>query len=303
VKPTRRLSQIKIGDRHRKDFGDLHALAGSIDREGLLQPVAITPADELIAGERRIRAWPLSKFRDDPIPVHVVDIEEIVRGEWSENSQRKDFTPSEMVALKRVLEPKLREEAKERQGARTDLRGISPDVDVPPTGRAADKVAAFVGRDRKTIGKAEAVVEAAEAEPEKYGRLVDAMDRTGQVNGPFKRLQVMKQSEALRVSPPSIPMRGPYRCAVIDYPWPHEPEDEAPGERGKGDAAVSGHGVVRGSSVADSVDPGRRRRRLDVGHKFPHAVRIHAAGRLGLVRNTDHHDLGQGSDGPRPDPA
>jgi N6-adenosine-specific RNA methylase IME4 len=233
VNPTRLIDQIKIGDRHRKDFGDIVALARSIDREGLLQPVAITPADELIAGERRIRAWPLSKFRNDPIPVHVVDIDEIVRGEWSENSQRKDFTPSEIVALKRVLEPKLREEAKERQGARTDLRGISPDVAVPPAGRAADKVAAFVGRDRKTISKAEAVVEAAEAEPEKYGKLVDAMDRTGRVNGPFKRLQVMKQSEALRVSPPPMPMRGPYRCLVIDFPWPHEPDDESPGERGR----------------------------------------------------------------------
>jgi N6-adenosine-specific RNA methylase IME4 len=230
---TRALTQIRIGDRHRKDFGDIDALARSIDKEGLLQPVAITPADELIAGARRMRAWPLSKFRDDPIPVHVVDIDEIVRGEWSENSQRKDFTPSEIVALKRAIEPKLREEAKERRGARTDLRGNSPDVDAPPAGRAADKVAGFVGRDRKTISKAEAVVEAAEAEPAKYGKLVEAMDRTGRVNGPFKRLQVLKQSEALRVSPPPMPMRGPYRVFVIDFPWPHEPDDEAPGERGR----------------------------------------------------------------------
>jgi ParB-like chromosome segregation protein Spo0J len=130
---TRPLSQIRVGVRHRKDLGDIDALARSIDNEGLIQPVAITPADELIAGERRMRAWARSKYRDEPIPVHVVDIDEIVRGEWSENSQRKDFTPSEIVALKRALEPKLREEAKERQGMRTDLRGTSPDVE-PPAG-------------------------------------------------------------------------------------------------------------------------------------------------------------------------
>ena len=122
---------------------------------------------------------------------------------------------------------------KERQGARTDLRGYSPDVDAPTAGRAADKVAGFVGRDRKTISKAEAVVEAAEADPEKYGKLVEAMDRTGRVNGPFRRLQVLKQSEALRVSPPPMLMRGPYPVFVIDFPWPHEPDDEAPGERGR----------------------------------------------------------------------
>jgi N6-adenosine-specific RNA methylase IME4 len=77
------------------------------------------------------------------------------------------------------------------------------------------------------------VVKAAEADPAKYGKLVDAMDRTGRVNGPFKRLQVMKQGEALRISPPPMPMRGPYHCLVIDFPWPHEPEDETPGERGR----------------------------------------------------------------------
>src|ERR1700733_7614208 len=132
AQPTRDLTQIRIGDRHRKDFGDIDALAKSIDQEGLLQPVAITPSDELIAGERRMRAWARSKFREDPIPVYVVDLDEIVRGEWSENSQRKDFTPSEIVSLKRALEPKLREEAKKRQGARIDLRGNSPDVDKPP---------------------------------------------------------------------------------------------------------------------------------------------------------------------------
>jgi N6-adenosine-specific RNA methylase IME4 len=230
---ARPLAQIKVGNRHRKDFGDIDGLARSIEREGLLQPVAVTPADVLIAGERRMRAWAKSKFRDDPIPVHVVDLDEIVRGEWSENSERKDFTPSEVVALKRAIEPKLRVEAKERQGARTDLRGNSPDFDAPPAGRAADKVAEFVGRDRKTISKAEAVVEAAEAEPEKYGKLVEAMDRTGRVNGPFKRLQVLKQSEALRVSPPPMPMRGPYHVLGIDFPWPHEPDDETPGERGR----------------------------------------------------------------------
>jgi hypothetical protein len=80
---ARPLARIKVGNRHRKDFGDIDGLARSIDQEGLLQPIAITPADELIAGERRIRAWARSKFRDDPIPVHVVDLDEIVRGEFA----------------------------------------------------------------------------------------------------------------------------------------------------------------------------------------------------------------------------
>ena len=36
------ISQIKIGDRHRKDLGDLDALAASIEK-GFLQPIGVTP--------------------------------------------------------------------------------------------------------------------------------------------------------------------------------------------------------------------------------------------------------------------
>ena len=55
-----RISSIKIGSRHRKDLGDLHSLARSIRKEGLLQPVGITEDGELIFGERRLLA-----VRDD----------------------------------------------------------------------------------------------------------------------------------------------------------------------------------------------------------------------------------------------
>jgi hypothetical protein len=34
---TRPIAAIKIGERHRKDFGDLASLARAIDRESLLQ--------------------------------------------------------------------------------------------------------------------------------------------------------------------------------------------------------------------------------------------------------------------------
>ncbi len=40
------ISQIKIGDRHRKDMGDLRDLAASIE-SGLLQPIGVTPEMEL----------------------------------------------------------------------------------------------------------------------------------------------------------------------------------------------------------------------------------------------------------------
>ena len=49
------ISQIKIGDRHRKDLGDLCDLAASIEK-GLLQPIGVSPEMELIWGLRRLVA-------------------------------------------------------------------------------------------------------------------------------------------------------------------------------------------------------------------------------------------------------
>jgi N6-adenosine-specific RNA methylase IME4 len=59
------------------------------------------------------------------------------------------------------------------------------------------------------------------------------MDRAGRVNGPYKRLQIRKQSQQLRAFDPPLPMHGPYRCIVVDYPWPYEPDDDDPGLRGR----------------------------------------------------------------------
>jgi ParB family chromosome partitioning protein len=92
------INAIIVGDRHRRDMGDLQALANSIAEVGLLQPIGLSPTNTLVFGERRLRAC-----RDvlgwTEIPARVVDVPSIVRGEHAENEIRKDFTPSERVAI------------------------------------------------------------------------------------------------------------------------------------------------------------------------------------------------------------
>ncbi len=100
-------------------------------------------------------------------------------------------------------------------------------------GRALDKVAAVVGVHRTTIAKAEAIVDAAEAEPDRFGKLLDDMDRTGRVHGVFRRLKVIRQADAIRAEPPPLPGNGPYRVIVADPPWPHEARKNDPSQRGK----------------------------------------------------------------------
>ena len=93
-----KISEIQLGSRHRKDMGDMEALAQCMEETGLLQPIGITPDYELVFGERRLRA-----YRDvlgrDTIPARIVDVQSVLHGQLTENTMRKDFTPSELVAI------------------------------------------------------------------------------------------------------------------------------------------------------------------------------------------------------------
>jgi ParB family transcriptional regulator, chromosome partitioning protein len=67
---TRRIAEIIIGDRHRRDMGDIEGLAASISDVGLLHPIVIRQDGLLLAGRRRLEACRLLGW--DAIPVSVV---------------------------------------------------------------------------------------------------------------------------------------------------------------------------------------------------------------------------------------
>lgn len=98
------ISDIKIGDRFRKDMGDIEGLAQSINEGELLQPIGITPDHELVFGERRLRA-----YRDvlgrETIPARIVDVPSVLLGQIDENVLRKDFTLTEQIAIVDSLGP------------------------------------------------------------------------------------------------------------------------------------------------------------------------------------------------------
>jgi len=240
----RHISEVKVGNRHRKEMGDITALARDINERGLLHPIVVDQKNRLIAGERRLKAWQLSNFREQPIPVHVVPLEDIVAGEWAENDPtlRKNFTPSEAVAIARELRPRLEVASKKRQqehGGTAPGRKAEHSAQVAPSveaekGRAVAKIARATGKGARTLEKAEAIVEAAEKEPAKFGKLKADMDKSGRVDGPFKRLQTMKAAEQIRKEPPPLPGNGPYRGMVIDFPWAAEPDDDDPERLARG---------------------------------------------------------------------
>jgi MT-A70/ParB-like nuclease domain len=222
------IADIKVGKRVRRERGDIEGLAANIAELGLLHPIGIRPDNRLIFGERRLLA--AKQLGWTKIPATVFDLDAVVRGEYAENSFRKNFTMSEAVAVKRAMEPLERAAAKQRQGTRTDKHpGKLP---TSSKGRAADKVAKATSMGRRTLEKAEAIVDAAKAEPKKFGKLLEAMDRTGQVNGIYKQLKVARQAAAIRNEPPPLPGRGPYRVIVADPAWQHVWRKDDPSHHG-----------------------------------------------------------------------
>lgn len=234
--PTRPVGKIKVGKRHRKDFGDLKGLAADINEHGLLQPIVVNEHNQLIAGERRLKAWQFSRFRDQPIPVHAVPLADLVAGEWAENDPalRKDFKLTEAVAIRKAIEAKMRPDARARLAQAGAAGGRGAGKIEGEKINVAEKASQFTGKSRRTLDKAEAVDDAAKRDPARFGKLKEDMDRTGRADAPYKRLQNLLAADAMRAAPAPMPGNGPYAGGMIDIPWAGEPDDDDPDRRARG---------------------------------------------------------------------
>jgi N6-adenosine-specific RNA methylase IME4/ParB-like chromosome segregation protein Spo0J len=220
---TRPVSEVKIGVRHRKDLGDLDGLAASIADIGLLQPIVVRPDGQLIAGERRLEACKRLGWTD--IPVTVVELDEIVRGEFAENAIRKDFLPSEIDAIRRALEPV------ERAAAERRMRAGTPAKFSQGSGRATDKIGAFAGVSGRTVEKIAKVVDAARSDPETHGHLIGEMDEHG-VDRAYKairRAKTIARIAAISNANAPLPRDRKYAIIMADPPWKFEVYDSETG--------------------------------------------------------------------------
>ena len=147
-----RFLQAPITGRCPRDLPDIDGLARCIEALGvLLHPLVLKPPRELVCGQRRLEA--VKRLGWTRVPFYEVDIDEIVRGELAENVYRKDFTPSEMVAIVETAEAHERELARQRM----TLGKVSLGSEA---GKTIDKVAAPLGVSGRTLEKAKAIVQA-----------------------------------------------------------------------------------------------------------------------------------------------
>ena len=198
-----KISKIKIGKRFRKELGDLETLKNSIKEIGLLQPIVIDENDNLIAGQRRLIACKELEMAD--IKVNQIKIKNALRGEYDENVIRKQFLPTEMVAIKKAIEPFKKKEAEKR------MKSGRPSSKLDE-GRTDEKIAKGFDIGKTTLNKAEQVVDFGDKE------LIKKMDDTNNVDRVYQEVKRQERQKEILKNIPKMPT-GKYRVFLADPPW------------------------------------------------------------------------------------
>ena len=165
IELDRTVESIIVGNRHRTDLGDLTALAESIARDGLLQPLTVTIDGVLVCGARRLAAIKLLGWRTVSVWVRSGISGRLghLLAEQDDNMLHKDLTPVEAAALYRELKTLMAEDASRRQAATRFSTENQPGKDgagkfpapSEPVGRASEQAAAMIpgGASYKTLDK------------------------------------------------------------------------------------------------------------------------------------------------------
>lgn len=119
VELDRSVSTIVVGERHRRDPGDLTPLMDSMKRVGLLQPVTITPDGYLICGYRRLEAAKSLGWTTLRVWVRSGISDELTRllAERDENTTHMPLAPVEAAKLYAELRVLIDEDADRRMKA------------------------------------------------------------------------------------------------------------------------------------------------------------------------------------------
>lgn len=183
-----RIDSIVVGERARKDTGEMDSLERSMSKLGQLQPIGITHDNVLVFGERRLRAAKHIGWTE--IEARIIDCDALL-AEHDENVIRKQFTVTEQIALAQVIQGQV---AGRAGGNRMPEHSgnISGKVD---QGDSRDIAARAAGLGSgKTLEAAQRVIERGTPE------LIEAMDRREiSIHGADKlaRQPAAKQREAV----------------------------------------------------------------------------------------------------------
>lgn len=218
IELDRTVASIVVGNRHRTDLGDLTALAESIARDGLLQPLTITIDGVLVCGARRLAAIKLLGWRTVSVWVRSGISGRLghLLAEQDDNVLHKDLTRTEATALYKELRALMAEDAGRRQAATRFSTEHQPGADGAgkfPTpseqagreqaGRAAEQAAAMIpgGASYKTFDKIDYIRQVAD-DPEvpaplraKAAAELERIDAGAPVHPGYERIRAVVEVE------------------------------------------------------------------------------------------------------------
>lgn len=156
------LADVKVGARHRKDYGDLPALAASMNDVGLLQAIGLNTSHELLWGRRRLKAAEILEWATIPAVVVDCDPADKTLIEYHENVCRKPFTVSEMVEIGKALEKAVGERRGRPSNSSVQDQSEIPRIcgELKPGQETADAAAATAGfGSADTYGRAKSIAD------------------------------------------------------------------------------------------------------------------------------------------------
>jgi len=188
-------------------MGNIKELVDSIADIGLLHLIVISQDKTLVCGKRRIDALKLLGINDLIEGEHyrVVNIKDILKGERDENVIRKDFLPSEAVAIWEATESYQGQHLSESDRSEKPRR---------------DRVAEYVGMGHTKLSNAKTIIDSGNQE------LIDKMDKTGNVNKYYRELKIQQirqkkaeLGEKITISDELIDFRfGDFKEVLVDIP-------------------------------------------------------------------------------------
>ena len=191
-----KIKDVKIGQRVRDEYGDMQALAESIQEHGLLHPIVVDSDYNLIAGCRRLLACErIGKKEIEAKVLEDISEKELRVLELEENIRRKDLTELEksknLVELAEIKEKELEEKeyfsepgknncaesAHLNDPNRIGVRTIAKEIGIPP--KAVEEFPPL-----ENLPKYQAIETAKElrkAPPEEQAKILDFASRKSQL--------------------------------------------------------------------------------------------------------------------------
>lgn len=201
-----KISDIIVKDRFRKDLGDLTTLKESIHDIGLLHPVVVQKdTNRLIAGGRRMQACFELGWTD--IPVTIIRLEDIVKGEFQENAVRKDFTLSESVEIVEFTIDWMDKHPDEAYKSTTDSAK-----------RIRENAANFMQISHGQLWKMQQINRAIKEDPKTHNHIIEDVENGMSINYAHRSLKnVIRQNTVT----PDIP-KEKFELIEADFPWDYE---------------------------------------------------------------------------------